>query len=173
MVSFCFGWEPQVARKLPTEILVGDHRFRYSHPSFKNTESPDTCQYLFCGLDASDVFGLESLRTLHHVELDSLTLVEALVALALDRREVYEYIFPGLALDKSKALCCIKPLYGTLFCHFVSFLVELLERLREGLKPTAGQTSLHRIILKVGKVKLIIRTAAPVRSLRKARGSEP
>src|SRR5271167_2997463 len=137
MVSFCFGWEPQVARKLPTEILVGDHRFRYSHPSFKNTESPETCQYLFAALDASDVFGLESLRTLHHFELDSLTLVEALVALALDRREMYEYILAGLTADKAIALCCIKPLDGTVF-HCVSLFFRLRERLAGGVEAYSG-----------------------------------
>src|SRR5271170_4843173 len=136
MVSFCFGWEPQVARKLPTEFWWATADFATVTRSIKNTESPETCQYLFCSLDASDVFGLESLRTLHHFELDSLTLVEALVALALDRREMYEYILAGLTADKAIALCCIKPLDGTVF-HCVSLFLDCLKDLREGLKPTA------------------------------------
>src|SRR5271167_2960682 len=64
-------------------------------------------------LDRCDVFGLKTLRSLYHVKLHGCALVEALVALALDRGEMYEYILAGLTADKAIALCCVKPLHGT------------------------------------------------------------
>ena len=40
---------------------------------------------------------------------------------------MYEYIFPGLALDEAKALAGVKPLHGSLFfAHFV-FLISFLK----------------------------------------------
>src|SRR5882672_11817439 len=39
---------------------------------------------------------------------------------------MYEYIFPGLALDEAKALAGVKPLHGSLFfAHFVFLFSSL------------------------------------------------
>jgi hypothetical protein len=88
-------------------------------------------------LESGDVRGLQALGALRHFEFNSLSFVQRLVTLGLNRREVYEDVFAGLALDESKALTSIEPLYCTLFFHDVnvsyselSYLVTL-----EGLEP--------------------------------------
>src|SRR3954451_2637718 len=63
--------------------------------------------------DRADVLGFLALPTGSDVELDTLTLVERLVAVALDVREVDEHIvalFPG---DEAEALLSVEELHGT------------------------------------------------------------
>jgi hypothetical protein len=88
-------------------------------------------------LESGDVRGLQALGALRHFEFNGLSFVQRLVTLGLNRREVYEDVFAGLALDESKALASIEPLYCTLFFHGInvsyselSYLVTL-----EGLEP--------------------------------------
>jgi len=69
------------------------------------------------GLEASDVRCLETLRSLGDFEFNGLTLVQRLVAIGQNRREVNENIFAGLALNESESLCSIEPLYCSLFFH--------------------------------------------------------
>jgi len=82
---------------------------------FESSDSPPGV--LGTNLNAGYVFCLQTLRTLLHFEFDSLSLIQGLVAVHGDGREVYEYIFSGLTLDKSKTLRSVKPLYCSLFLH--------------------------------------------------------
>jgi hypothetical protein len=76
-------------------------------------------------LQRLNVRSLPTLRPLHNVELNGLTLLEALEAAGINRRIVNEYIFTVLAANESKPLRVIEPLYCSLF-HVVSFLLLLL-----------------------------------------------
>jgi hypothetical protein len=72
------------------------------------------------GLQRLNVRGLQALGAADDFELDRLAVVQRLIAIRLDRREVHEYIFSGLALDETKALAGIKPLDCSLFfTHFI------------------------------------------------------
>ncbi len=72
------------------------------------------------GLQRLNVRGLQALGAADDFELDRLAVVQRLVAIRLDRGEMYEYIFPGLALDEAKAFAGVKPLDCSLFfAHFI------------------------------------------------------
>jgi hypothetical protein len=67
-----------------------------------------------------NVRGLQALGAADDFELDRLAVVQRLVSIRLDRGKMYEYIFPGLALDKAESLAGVKPLHCSLFfAHFV------------------------------------------------------
>jgi hypothetical protein len=66
-------------------------------------------------LSGGDVFGLKTLRALAHFKLHHLALIQGLVAFHLDRGEMNENIFPGLALDETIPLGGVEPLHDTLF----------------------------------------------------------
>jgi len=75
---------------------------------------------LLSGLQRLNVRGLQALGATDNFELDRLAVVQGLVAIRLDRGEVHEYIFSGLALDETKALAGVKPLDCSLFfAHFI------------------------------------------------------
>src|ERR1700756_740875 len=74
-------------------------------------------RYAGMRLNAGYVLCLQTLRTLFHFEFHRLSFIQGLVAVHGDGREVYEYIFSGLTLDKSKTLRSVKPLYCSLFLH--------------------------------------------------------
>jgi hypothetical protein len=73
------------------------------------------------GLQRLDVGSLQALGATHDFKLNGLAVVQGLVAFRLDCGKVYEYIFPGLALNEAKALAGVKPLHGSLF--FAHFLI--------------------------------------------------
>jgi hypothetical protein len=66
-------------------------------------------------LEGCDVLCLKAFRALLYFELHRLTFVQRLITLRLNRGKMYEYIFPGLALDEPKALRSIEPLHCSLF----------------------------------------------------------
>src|ERR1700722_16705838 len=68
-------------------------------------------------LKAGDVRSLQALRPGGYFELNSLTFVQRLVAVSLNRGEMNEDILTGLALDETEALASIEPLYCSLFFH--------------------------------------------------------
>src|ERR1700687_2942111 len=78
-------------------------------------------------LQRTDVLSLPALWPLGHIELHTLALLQAAEAACLDRREVHKYIFATLTADKAVAFGVVKPLYCSLFCHFVtvSFSIDL------------------------------------------------
>src|ERR1700682_3986517 len=78
-------------------------------------------------LQRTDVLSLPALWPLGHIELHALTLLQAAEAACLDCREVDKYIFAALPADKAVAFGVVKPLYCSLFCHFVtvSFSIDL------------------------------------------------
>src|SRR5680860_753040 len=70
--------------------------------------------------ERANVARLRALLALGHLEADLLTLVEGLVALALDRGEVNEQVLAtGVRGDEPVALVGVEPLDGT-FWHGVS-----------------------------------------------------
>ena len=64
-------------------------------------------------LDDSNVLRFLALPAGSDVELDALTFVEALVALALDVGEVDEHIVALLTRDEAEALLGVEELHGT------------------------------------------------------------
>jgi hypothetical protein len=71
------------------------------------------------GLEAYYAFSLQALGALLHFEFNGLPLVEGLVPVGLNRREVHKDVLTGLALDKSIALGGVEPLHCTLLStHF-------------------------------------------------------
>jgi hypothetical protein len=69
---------------------------------------------------------LQTLWARGHVKFDGLTIVERLVSVSLDGGEMDKNVLATLALDKSKTLARIEPLYSSLFFHFCfSFLFKL------------------------------------------------
>jgi hypothetical protein len=77
------------------------------------------------GLNGLHVFGLPALGTLHYVELDLLTFLQAAESLCLDGREVYEHILPILAADETITFGVVKPLYCSCFHGVALFLFVL------------------------------------------------
>jgi hypothetical protein len=71
--------------------------------------------------DHANVLGFFALFPGCSVELYELTLFEALVAIALDVREMDEYVITLLARDEAEALFCIKKFHCSL-CHVYSIL---------------------------------------------------
>src|SRR6266540_2610197 len=73
-----------------------------------------------CRLERVNLVGLRALRTLHHVELHALVLVQAAEALRLDSREVHEDVGAAVILrDEAEALVGVEPLDRAL-CHLLS-----------------------------------------------------
>jgi hypothetical protein len=66
-------------------------------------------------LQRLDVRRLQALGAADDFEFNRLAVVKRLIAISHDRGEVHENIFPGLALDESKALAGVKPLHCSLF----------------------------------------------------------
>src|ERR1700677_4898536 len=66
--------------------------------------------------DNANVLGFLALFSGRSVELDELTLFEALVAVALDIGEMDEDVITLLARDEAEALFCIKKFHCSL-CH--------------------------------------------------------
>src|SRR5580700_11716031 len=91
---------------------------RCDFPShFSDTERPLWRASPVYRLEACDVLCLKALRALLYFELHRLTLIQGLVTVHHDGGEVYEYVFPCLALDEPVALRSIEPLYCSLFLH--------------------------------------------------------
>jgi hypothetical protein len=71
--------------------------------------------------DSANVLRFLALLTGHYVELDALTFVEALIAIALDVGEMYEHVITLLTRDETESLFCIEKLHCSL-CHDYSLL---------------------------------------------------
>ena len=70
-----------------------------------------------CVLERLNLLGLPALRSLYHLKLHALALLQAAESACLNSRKVYEYILAILTADKAVAFCVIEPLYCSLF-HF-------------------------------------------------------
>src|SRR5262245_27712267 len=73
-------------------------------------------------LGFADLGGLKTFGAARHLELDAITLGEALEPLSLDGAEVYEHVLAALLRDDAKALRVVEPLHCSL-CHDVPFLL--------------------------------------------------
>src|SRR5262249_17537056 len=62
--------------------------------------------------DATDVRGLQTLRSAGHVELEGLALGQRLEALTLDRGEVHEHVLTAVLGDETETLRLVNPLQG-------------------------------------------------------------
>src|SRR5207253_8464860 len=69
-----------------------------------------------CASDHSDVLRFLTLLAGGHIELDALTLIQGLIAVALNIREMDEHIIALLAGDKAVTLVGVEELDGAL-CH--------------------------------------------------------
>ena len=78
-------------------------------------------------LETCDVGCLQALRAAGNLEFNSLTLIQRLVAVCLNRREVDENIFARLPLNEPISLAGIEPLHSSLFSHF--FVLHFLQKL--------------------------------------------
>ena len=76
-------------------------------------------------LERLNVRRLPALRSLDHVELHSLTLLEALETVRIDRRVVNKHILAVLTADEAKPLGIVEPLDSSLF-HFRYYLKAFL-----------------------------------------------
>ena len=69
------------------------------------------------------VLRLQTFRPLLDFELDLLSLIQRLVAVALNGGEMDEHILARLALNEAKTFLSVKPLHGTLlFAHGIPLL---------------------------------------------------
>jgi hypothetical protein len=64
-----------------------------------------------------DVPGLETLRSLHHIEADAVALAQGLEPLRDDEGLADEDVRAALPHDEAKALVLVEPLHGTLLSH--------------------------------------------------------
>ena len=90
-------------------------------------------QFFTCGLDLrlistypaaswrsgnlDDVLGLETLRSLHHVEADAVALAQGPEPLRYDGGMVDEDVGAALPHYEAKALVLVEPLHGALLSH--------------------------------------------------------
>jgi hypothetical protein len=82
------------------------------------------------GLERLYVRRLQTLGALGYLEFNRLAFVQRFVPLRLNRGEMYENIFAGLALNEPESFAGIEPLHCSLFFHFfslffLSYLVPL------------------------------------------------
>jgi hypothetical protein len=70
--------------------------------------------------DPHDVGGVQSLRTLLTLKLDSLAFIQRLIAFFKDRGEMDEDIFSAGALNKSVPLGPVEPLHHSMLLHVPS-----------------------------------------------------
>src|SRR5439155_16248893 len=82
---------------------------------------------------------LEPLGSLGDLERNPLALLEALVAVLLDLREVDKNVVTLFALDKAKALLVAEPLYCAFWHLRSSYMTRPAGRSRAGLFPTAAK----------------------------------
>ena len=95
-------------------------------PSSKKGGEPAVGGPALCELQAGNVRCLQALGACGHFELNRLAVVQRFVPISLNCGEVDENVLAGLALDESKALTGIEPLYCSLFFQLCfSFLFEL------------------------------------------------
>ena len=87
-------------------------------------------------LERLNVSRLPALGTLHYVELNGLTFLQALEAVRVDSGVVNENIFTVLTRDEAEALRVVKPFHSTLF-HFESYFLNFELRLSETERPLA------------------------------------
>src|SRR5579871_1840391 len=141
-----YGTEPSCCRSTPSGALrlSSDNSLNSAEGSLKKQNGRSAfanrpISVLNRGLQRVDVGSLQTLRATHNFEFNSLAVVQGLVAFRLDRGIMYEYIFPGLALDEAEALAGVKPLHGSLFfTHFV-FLFSSLKLSGALLRSPCGE----------------------------------
>jgi len=106
----------------------------------------------FAGLERLYVFSLPALRTLGHIKLHGLALLQALETARLDSREMHENVFATLTADEAVAFGVIEPLHCSLFCH-VGMDVPLMDlRWRDSEVLRAGYWLLRRELLTTDSV---------------------
>ena len=89
---------------------------------------------------------LPALGTLHYVELNGLTFLQALEAVRVNSGVVNEHIFAVLTRDEAEALRVVKPFHSALF-HFESYFLNFELRLSETERPLAESCLVGRVLL--------------------------
>src|ERR1051326_1247362 len=105
-----------VSRHLPSAIRFQAKRTALRRPF------PSVC-YLFVDLARRHVGRLQSLRSLHEIELDRRSFGKRAKAFGLDRREVHEHILAAFHRDETKTLSVIEPFDLTGAAHLLDLLL--------------------------------------------------
>jgi len=104
--------------------------------------SPPKAGSLSCYLEGGYVRGLQTLGPTGDFEFNRLTFVQRLISLRLNRGEMDENVLAGLALDESKSLAGVEPLYRSLFFQLCSlFCLSYLCATSHGLQAKKGAAS--------------------------------
>src|SRR5579862_862979 len=77
-------------------------------------------EFFFGFLDSGYVLGLQSLRSLLHLELYLRAFVQGTIPVCLDGRKVYEHVIAATSLDETIALGGVKPFHNAFFFHYSS-----------------------------------------------------
>ena len=78
------------------------------------------------GLDRLHILGLPALGSLHYIELDLLTFLQAAESIGLDGREMYVHILPILAADETITFGVVSTLLFLFpWCCFVPFSLDM------------------------------------------------
>jgi hypothetical protein len=93
-------------------------------------------------LCSGDAFSLIAFRALFDLEFDRLAFVQRLISVHLNGGEVNEHVFARLALDKSIAFRCIKPLHCSLFSAQLRDSSIMSGRYLPGVTPVGGRKML-------------------------------
>jgi len=84
-------------------------------------------------LSTAHVLSLQPFGSLYALELDRFAFIQCAIAIFLNNRIMYEYIFTRAALNEAVSLCAIKPLYRSFFFHDL-----LLSHLAKNLVKSPG-----------------------------------
>ena len=130
-------------------------------------------------LECLDVLGLPALRSLGHVELHGLTLLQAAETARLDRRKMHKNVFAILTADEAVTLGVIKPLYCSLFCHvgtsvpFNQFTLERLGDTEGRLLAVEAKASYYRFgLTHTAIVRGLPRIGNPIRAQSRIYGNQ-
>jgi len=98
-------------------------------------------------LDFADVLGFQTLLALGHVKLDAVSLVQGLIAISLNRGEVYEYILAPVLGNETKTLLVLKPFHSSL-CHAATtFLLIKFNNIPGAFRGAKGRNILQKKFL--------------------------
>ena len=90
----------------------------------------------YWGSDDADVLRFLTFATGSGVELDALAILEGLVPIGLDRREVNEHVFTRITRDEAETLFGVEELYGALLHRFLVSLFAIDQGILIDSRPT-------------------------------------
>src|SRR5271167_4997843 len=79
------------------------------------------------GAVAQHIRRVQPFGTLLTLELDRFSFIQALVAVFLDRREMYKNVFAGRTLNEAISFGPVEPLHHSMLSHSNSFVTTLVD----------------------------------------------